>query len=280
MKHACLFLLCLFCLTVAASAQDYALIPENFYPHKGRAVKVHLMDLNQFRKKFEIGFDPAKTEKFELHVGRRKIDLLATVKDTVASVPFENDGLNLLELVRKPVTDDIDVDDFIALLDEEGLTEFSEKAKNGSKDSFREKYIWYLKSLIRVDKHSPNDFDKPLGEDYEIVLKDNPYKGNYGDDITGLVLFKGEPVVAAPLIIYIKTAGGDVFAQKYSTDKSGQFYFKLTREGIYLIRSLHMIPAKDHNVDYDTWMTTYTFAFTSANEMPNSYKDFGFGNIH
>ena len=71
-----------------------------------------------------------------------------------------------------------------------------------------------------------------------------------------------------------------MFAQKLTADKQGQIYFKLTREGIYLLRSAHMESSKEKSADYETWLATYTFAFNSSNEMPNTYKEFGFGNKH
>ncbi|MBS1501165.1 MAG: DUF4198 domain-containing protein [Bacteroidetes bacterium] len=280
MKYLCSLIVCLFAAAFNCYAQDYALIPETFYPHKDSQVKVHVLDLNQMVKQYDMGFDASKTEKFILHSGKKKIDLLSTVKDTVAEVKMENEGLNILEVDRKPVTDDIERDDFLKILDDEGLNQYSEKAKNGSKDSFRERYTWYLKSLLEVDKHNPNDFEKPLGQEYEIVLKDNPYKGNYGDDIAGTVLFKGRPLANATVIFYIKTAGNSVFVQKLISDKQGMIYLKLTREGLYVLRSLYMQPSKEKNADFDTWMTTYTFAFTSENDTPNTYKEFGFGNVH
>ncbi len=121
-----------------------------------------------------------------------------------------------MQITTKPVTDDVERDDFLKILDDEGLTQYSEKAKNGSKDSFRERYTWYLKTLVEVDETSGNDFDKSQGQDFEIILKDNPYKGNYGDDIIALVNFQGKPAVNANVIFYVKTASGDVFVQKLS----------------------------------------------------------------
>lgn len=137
-----------------------------------------------------------------------------------------------------------------------------------------------MKSLVEVEKNSANNFDKPLNDEYEIVLKDNPYKGNYGDDIIAQVRLRGKAIANVIVMLYVKTANGNVFAQKLSSDKTGQIYFKLSREGIYLLRSLYMEPSKDKNADFETWMASYTFAFSSSNEMPNTYKEFGFGNKH
>ncbi|MFI5160844.1 MAG: DUF4198 domain-containing protein [Sphingobacteriales bacterium] len=282
MKRICLFLPFLLLIAAKASAQDYVLLPENFYLHKGDKVNMHLISANQLIKQDETGFNATKFQKFTMGAGKKTTDLMPDIKgkDSVVSVQFVKKGLELLQITTKPVTDDIERDDFLKILDDEGLTQYSEKAKNGSKDSFREKYTWYLKTLVKVDETSGNDFDRSQDQEYEIILKDNPYKGNYGDDIIGLVNFRGKPVANVYVLFYVKAASGDVFVQKLSTDKSGQVYFKLSREGIYMLRSAHIEPSKDKNVDFDTWLATYTFAFESSNTMPNTYKEFGFGNRH
>lgn len=279
--YCCLFSL-LFLTVQEARSQDYMLVPQHFYLHKGDELKVHLFSANQFVIQDRLNFDPAKIDKFNISAGSKKSDKDIATKssDTIATVTAEKDGLNMITMTRKPVIDDVEREDFTRELDDEGLTQYSEKVKNGSKDIFRERFTWYLKTLVKVDKESANDFNKSQDQDYEIILKDNPYKGNYGDDIIGVVNFKGKPVVNAVVVFYIKSHGGNVFVQKLSTDKAGQIYFKLSREGVYMLRSLHMEPSKDKSADYDTWLTTYTFAFVSSNEMPNTYKEFGFGNIH
>jgi uncharacterized GH25 family protein len=138
-----------------------------------------------------------------------------------------------------------------------------------------------MKSLVEVEKNSANNFDKPLNEDFEIILKDNPYKGSYGADIIAQVKLRGKAAANVNVMLYVKTADGrNIFAQKLSSDKEGQVYFKLSREGIYLLRALYTEPSKEKGADFETWMSSYSFGFSSSNEMPNSYKEFGFGNKH
>jgi len=286
MKHTYILLFCFFSLIVteAAAQEDFVLLPENFVMHKGDNLNMHLIRVNQFTKTDELKYEASKTAKFEIQNGKKGTNLLTVAKDSaspIISMPLESDGLQTIHMVRKSITDDIEADDFIKLLEDEGYTQYAEKAKNGSKDSFREKYTWHLKSLVEVEKNSPNGFDKPLNDEFEIVLKDNPYKGNYGDDIIAQVRLRGKPAVNVVVMFYIRTLKGtDIFAQKLSSDKEGQIYFKLSREGVYLLRALYTEPSKEKGADFETWMATYTFGFTSSNEMPNTYKEFGFGNKH
>ncbi|MDB5135587.1 MAG: hypothetical protein JWP37_2190 [Mucilaginibacter sp.] len=284
MKHTYFFISFLFLLTAfKASAQDYILLPENFFLHKGDNLILHLINASQFVKQDELKYEASKTAQFMVIAGAKKADLTTVAKEgasPIVTFKTESEGLYMVAMTRKPITDEIDRDDFLKILDDEGLTKESEKAKNGSKDSFREKYTWYLKSLIQVDKNSGKYFDKPLNEDFEIVLKDNPYKGHYGDDLVAVVSLKGKPLSNANVILYIKTSTGNIFAQKLSSDREGKIYFKLTREGIYLLRSTYIEPSKDKSADFETWMTSFTFGFSSSSEMPNTYKEFGFGDKH
>jgi len=71
-----------------------------------------------------------------------------------------------------------------------------------------------------------------------------------------------------------------VFPQKLSTDASGLIYFKLSREGIYALSTKHTDLSPDKTADFVTWKASYTFAFSSTNELPNTYKEFGFGDKH
>ncbi len=165
MKRTYLALSCLLLLSVLkAGAQDYVLLPENFFSHKGDKLNLHLISASQFIKQDEIKYETAKAAKFVLYAGKKKTDLAPMAKDTaspIVSFSLENEGLNLIEMTQKSTIDDIERDDFLKILDDEGMTKESEKAKNGSKDSFREKYTWYLKSLVQVDKNTANNFDKP-----------------------------------------------------------------------------------------------------------------------
>src|SRR6202012_5597687 len=191
MKRTCFLITCIFLLsTFKLFAQDYILLPENFILHKGDNLKLHLITGSQFIKKDELKYDASKTAKFNIYAGSKKTDLTTIAKEkdsVVVSLKAENEGLNLISMARKSFTDDIESDDFTKVLEDEGFSQYSEKIKNGSKDSFREKYTSFMKSLVEVEKNSANGFDKPLNDEYEIILKDNPYKGNYGDDIIAQV---------------------------------------------------------------------------------------------
>jgi uncharacterized GH25 family protein len=268
----------------AASSQDYFLLPQSFYLKKGDKLNLHLLSGNEFQKDAEYKYEAGKISKFMLYEGSKKTDLskAPAPKDTSANIlnyQFENSGLALIELVKSESIES-ERNKFLKYLDNEGLDKIAEDAKNSNQQYFVEKSNRYLKTLIAIDKANGKDFDKPLGEDYEIVLQQNPYKASYGDDVTAQILFKGKILKDAVVIVYVRTINGNVFPQKLSSDALGQVYFKLSREGIYMVSSVHVETSTDKNADFESWGATYTFAFSNADSKPNTYKEFGLGDKH
>jgi uncharacterized GH25 family protein len=267
MRSVRFFLSMLFIITgFAAYAQSYYLMPEKFYLQKGDKLNVHLITSEDFTKQTEVKYQVAKTGSFFLYEGKKKIDLepTAIATDSVAPVisyTTNEEGLVMVSMTTTPSASEMSRAKFLRTLDENDPDNIADKVKNGNQ-------LYY------------KVFDKPLNQDYEIVLKENPYKFNYGDDVTAVVLFKGKPLVAAPVTLIVKTVDGNVFPQKLSSDATGLIYFKLSREGIYALSTSHAEQSKDKTADFESWRATFTFAFSSSNELPNTYKEFGFGNVH
>jgi uncharacterized GH25 family protein len=269
----------------AAHAQNYFLMPEKFYLQKGDKLNVHVVSSEDFTKQADVKYQANKTAGFYLYEGKKKIDLtpIAVSTDSVAPViryTTNEEGLVMVSMTTLPASSEMSRAKFIRTLDENDPDNIADKVKNGNQLYYKEKFTYYMKTLVAVDKTSGNVFDKPLNQDYEIVLKENPYKFNYGDDVSAVVLFKGKPLAAAPVTLTVKTVNGNVFPQKLSSDASGLIYFKLSREGVYILSAQHAEQSKDKTADFESWRSTFSFAFSSSNELPNTYKEFGFGNVH
>jgi hypothetical protein len=265
-----------------ANAQNYFLLPEKFYLQKGDKLPMHIVASDDFTKQTEVKFQQSNTQSVFMYEGKKKVDLNATVTgaDSVVSYPLTEDGLTLISMITKPAANEMSRSKFLRSLDADDPDNMAEKVKKSNQLFYKERYTYYMKTLVQVGEPGGKAFDKPLNEDYEIILKENPYKFNYGDDISAQVLFKGKPVFAADVMLYIKTAGGSLYPQKLSTDNAGMIYFKLSREGVYILSTRHFAQIKDKDADFESWRASYIFAFSSNNQMPNTYKEFGFGNVH
>jgi uncharacterized GH25 family protein len=268
---------------MAATTHDYFLLPENFFLHKGDKLNLHLLSGDQFVKQAEIRYQPKITTKFVLLEGSKKTDLSKVAKDSAAPLvnyAMLNSGQALVDMTHGVEFNDASRDNYAEFLSSQGLDKLSEKVKNGNQFRVREKHTRYMKTLFSVGDHDGSVYSKEMNDDYEIILKNNPYKRKYGDDMTALVMFKGKPAGGASIALYIKSITGNVYTQNLATDKKGEVTFTMSREGIYLLRCVHIEPTKDKDADYESWWASYTFPFSSSDDVPNTYKEFGFGDKH
>ncbi|OKS88832.1 DUF4198 domain-containing protein [Mucilaginibacter polytrichastri] len=282
MKNFLLILIFLTCAVGSAYSQaDYFLLPENFFPQKGDNLNLHLLSGNSFSKGQEQQYDAKTITKALLLDGGKPDDLSAAFKQgnlPALTSKLSGTGMALFAVVNQQ-TADIDRKPFINYLTDNGLDKTAEGLKQ-FQQSFKQKTTNVMKSLVAIEKNSGGVQEKPLKEDFELILKQNPYKGNYGDDITAVLLFKGQPIKGEKVTLLIRSPKGTEFSQLLATDETGAVFLKLSREGTYMLQSIHIEPAKDQTLDFEAWQTSFTFAFSSTNTMPNSYKEFGMGNLH
>lgn len=274
-NHHFLSLLLLFLVTaLSVHAQDNYLMPDQFQLHKGDKLNTRLLYGNGFMNDGEYKYDATLTTKFILFSGGKKIDLVKAVKDSAAPVlsyPLANQGLTMVDMVRTVAPTAYDRDDYAKILADEGMTKLSETVNNSNQSRFTEKKVCYLKTLVKVDKPNGGDFDKPVGDDYEIVLKGNPYKINYGGDISAVLYIKGKPAPAIPIDVFVKASSGKIYSQKLSTNEKGEFSIIASREGAYLIRCSQTVASTSNDADFESVQAAVTFMFNSLNDSPNSY---------
>jgi len=268
---------------LAAATHDMFLLPEFFFMHKGDKLNLHLIMGDSFVKDAEYVYQPSKTTRFMLYNGSKKVDLIKAAKDSampVLSYNMVNTGQTLIEMTRGYEFSFTSRDAYADFLTNQGLPKLAEKVKGGNQFRVKEKYTRYMKTLVSVDNTDGSVYEKTYNEDYEIVLKQNPYKKKYGDDMVAVLKFKGKPAGSAPMDLYIKTITGNVYSQNLTTNSDGEVTFNMSREGVYMLRSVRIEPTKDKDADYESWWTSFTFPFSSSEELPNTYKEFGFGNKH
>ncbi|MFD0795772.1 DUF4198 domain-containing protein [Mucilaginibacter litoreus] len=260
---------------------DHFLMPEHFFLKKGEKLDLHLLLGENLVKDSELPYTAKQTSKFMIYEGKKSTDLTKIVKDQsspVLNYEVDNKGLALISMNSNQF-DEIPREDFLAFLTEQGYDDIADKLKNSNALNFTEKYNRYIKTLITVDDKGGDDYEKVIGDDFEIILKHNPYKLNYGEGLTAQVTFKGKPY-EGPVWLYIKTASGSVYPQRFTSDASGKIYLNISREGIYMIRATKFEASKGKDADYESWVSSYIFSFRNHDDEPNTYKEFGFGDKH
>jgi uncharacterized GH25 family protein len=282
-KKLPLLILILGALLAISATHDYFLLPETFFMHKGDKLTLHMVEGDQFTKQAEPGFHSGKVLSFALLSGKKKIDLTSFARDSNAMLldyPMENTGQQVISVTTGVDHSNYSRDAYSDFLNTLGYDKLADKVKNGNQFRVKEKFARYMKTLFSVEDHGGSEYEKVLNEESEIVLKDDPYKKRYGEDLVAQLLFKGKPAKGEQVTLYIKSLGGNVYSQNYTTDDKGEITITMSREGIFMLRNVHVEPTTDKDADYVSWWTTYTFSFSSSDEVLNSYKQFGFGNIH
>ncbi len=279
MKYKYLLLLLLSgMITLRSSAQDNYLVAKSYFLHKGDKLNISLVAGEQFKDEDEYKYDAAKTTRFMLYDAGKKINLMTAAKDSAAPIltyTANNQGLVMAEMVRNIPPTEIERETYAKYLNDEGLTKLAETVNGSNQSHFREKKVCYLKTLVMIDKASGGDYDKQTGEGLEIVLKTNPYKLNYGDDLSGILYDKGKPAKEVSIDVFLKAPTGNVYPDRVVTNDKGAFTINTTREGVYLLRCAQTIASTGTDADFETVQTAFTFLFSSENSHTSDYRSFG-----
>ncbi len=253
-------------LAVFANAHDFFLLPANFILKTGEELKVSLMIGDNFKDLKEHKYESSKTTKFMLYQPGKPIDLKNTADSTlpVLNQKLEKNGLYLLVMDRDYATITMQREAFLAYLNEEGLTQVVSEIEKTDQKTFNEKYTRYLKTLVTVNKPAGDLHKQKIGQKLEMLLQQNPYKLNYGDDMVAEVLFENKPLENANIKVFQRSVSGKVTANVYRSDDKGLIYFKLNQTGTYLLTLVHMLPLKEKG-NYESFWGAYSFAFQPEN---------------
>jgi uncharacterized GH25 family protein len=249
---------------IATLAHDYFLLPADFFLKKGANLNVALMVGDEFKDLEERKYQSSITKTFSLRTSKKPVDFLILSTDSV--VPVLNYkttelGLHLVEMSRNYASITLEKDKFLNYLVAEGLLKIQDSLIKSPQLNFTEKYTRYLKTLVSVDKPNGGVYNEKIGHQLEIILDNNPYKLNYGDDLSATILFKDKPLKNTTAELVVKSGDGKTHVTKLNSDLNGKIYFKVNREGTYLVRLVYMQACKDKSADFESWWASYSFAY-------------------
>ena len=121
------------------------------------------------------------------------------------------------------------------------------------------KYEKFAKTMLNP---AANDglYKKVLGHDLEIVLLTNPADIKAGDDIKAEVLLNGKPVKAPLGLTYDGySAEQDAYMAKAETGADGMASFKVTKPGLWMLRTEVTEKLTDGSADKRNMRATYVF---------------------
>jgi hypothetical protein len=262
-------------LAPPAGAHDYWLVPETFAPKDGADVPVRMFVGDGFKPEQEVPYSSKKTAAVWLVTAAKTRKNFEEPKDGAADgirpafrFKMEGTGTAVFRVDRDWSSITLKADKFTEYLREEGLDEVVKlrAAAGESKADGKERYRRYLKAIVQGSGKPDDTPTEPVGQLFEIVPLKNPYSLKAGDTLPLKVLFDDKPLAGQKVRAYHRdgdavTAVGDV------TDKEGEVSLKLSKKGVWLVRTVHMrrVAEKkpDPPADWESFWAGVTFEVPS-----------------
>jgi hypothetical protein len=247
-------------------AHDLWIEPTTFSPKPGQIVGVRLRVGENLIGEL-LPLVPALVNQFIVEdaadrkpvVGRPGAELAGVLR---AAMP----GLLVIGYRSNRSTIELEADKFNQYLKEEGLEAIAalRARRNETDASAREFYSRCAKSL--VFSGSPNEAkgDRPLGFPLELVAERNPYTISAGQELPVRLTYESRPLAGA--LVVAMNSLNPAEKQAARTDADGRVQFRLRPGGMWLVKSVHMVPAPaGSNAEWESFWASLTFESRAMN---------------
>jgi hypothetical protein len=241
-------------------AHEYWLQADNYHPAPGERLVVHLDMGESLAAQEEMAYEVERTERFELRSADDVRNLAASTPEGLKPVfadTLSSEGAFLLTLVRGSAPTEISAEEFNQFLDREGIV-----GPRVQQATQRERSWRFLKLLGRSGADNETDLHHRFtGAQFEIVLLQNPFTQQLGEEQIVQLLFDTKPLAGATVFALHRGADGALTKLSAVTDARGVVRFKLDQPGMWLVRSAHLRPCKGcKDADWESFSAAYSFA--------------------
>lgn len=266
--HACRALALAVLLCSPAAAHDFWIEPQTFHAVLGASVPLRLLVGQDFAGESAL-YVPEQFERYSyIGPGGEHEVAGALGDDPAGAVPVTQPGLYIVGYYSKRFEVKFDsIDEFEKYLAMEGLERNLALAKTRatSRGGILEFYTRCAKSFIDAGGAGAPGADRPLGFPLEIIAEKNPYRG--ARTLPLRLLYRGAPLEGALVVAFNKQAPRDKL--KLRTDKDGRVVFQLDKPGVWLITSVHMMPAWFlSRADWESFWASLTFELPRSSIAP------------
>lgn len=239
------------CVAARAAAHDFWIEPSTFRPAVGQLFTASLLVGQNF-----VGEPiPRSTPLIDAFIvsdvsGQRPVNGFEN-HDPAGYIRLPQAGLAIIGYRSKPSQLELPAEKFNEFLLQEGLDRVRQvrMARGEMNRPDRERFFRYAKAIVGS---GAGGFDQPLGYRLEIIPETDPL------DFKPLrlrLLFEGKPLAGA--LVTAIDRNGRLSAR---SDASGHVTFALPKNGVWLIKSVHMIPAPPGtNADWESLWASLTF---------------------
>lgn len=243
-----------------APAHDFWIEPSTFRPEVSDSVFLRLKQGEHFVGE-PVARDSTRIEKFVMLDAGGEHDVPGLEgQDPAGFIEIEHSGLILIGYRTNPKLNEPQVAAaFEKYLRDEGLTHVIRQRARGkqSQKDGSEIFSRSAKSLLMAGQGAGTAHDQPLRFRFEIIPLTNPYSMVDGR-FSCRLLFDNKPVKNAQVVAY--RADDPSVRLQARTRRNGRVNFRLTREGVWLIKSVHMTPAPSTSqADWESIWASLTF---------------------
>ena len=252
-----------------AYPHDMWLVADRFRLAKGDKLTVRQLAGSELEVETEFEVLRRMTPRFELVTVSGSVDLMKELPDMrarpvvkpVLERKLEFEGQALLAMDHSFINHEMSQEKFLEYLEHEDFKMEKFRPHLGDRPQQRERYWRTMKCLVQVgDSRGGELHKKILGQKLEILLLQNPYLLDPGDELDVQVLFDGKP--ASDYMVTAFNGDGErlVAESKTRTNETGIARFKLERAGFWLIRLVHLYPNSDRaDIDWESYWTSFSF---------------------
>jgi len=247
-------------MSVPLAAHDMWIEPTTFFPHVGEIVSLKLR-VGQDLLGDPLLLDPSLVNQFVVKDGEGTRPVVRRDgRDPAGLVRLAAPGVHVIGYRSNPSAIEIPADTFNRYLKEEGLDGVSAQraSRNETRAPAREIFSRCAKSLVFSGSIADAQGDRPLGFPLELVAERNPYGLRADQDLPLRLTYEDRPLAGA-LVVAINRVNP---AEKLSarTDADGRVRFKLRRDGLWLIKAVHMVPApQGAQAEWASYWASLTF---------------------
>ncbi len=196
----------------------------------------------------------------------------------------------------------LEAEKFNNYLEHDGVLDMLQKRRDSNQMDMdaTERYSKHVKAIYQVGDTRSGDWAKELGYPIEFVPLSNPYEKKTGDALKVRLLRDGKPLANQLVYADYKPAahghshdagsdhshdgehshdGGEphnhdeqgenhthTAAQKLTTDNDGVVELKLTHDGIWYLRTIHMMERNEDGLTHESNWSTLTFEVSHAHD--------------
>jgi uncharacterized GH25 family protein len=175
-------------------------------------------------------------------------------------------GVLVIGYRSNPSAIELAAEKFNQYLKDEGLDAVAaaRARRNETGASAHELFSRCAKSLVLSGSPGVAQADRVLGFTLELVAERNPYTIGAGQDLPLRLTYEKRPLAGALVVAMNRLNPSEKLAAR--SDAEGRVHFRLRRDGMWLVKAVHMVPAPaGSNAEWASFWASLTFELRTAN---------------